>query len=534
MRPGVRIALLAAILAGAAWLRLWGVTQGLPNVNARPDETEMLTCTAGFRAGDFNPRWFVYPNLFIYLSWAWIEVCLAVRRLFVETVGYVALLQSDRALLILYGRLLSVAAGTLTVLLAYRIGARLRGAACGLVAAALLATCWLHVRDSHFLKTEALLALAALFAMDRLARWAASERRRDALLAGAAIGVATGIKYPALFLLVPAWIADVLRPGRRGVRLLPSADLLVIGVATVAAFFVVSPFVILDAGRMKDTVDLLSIAIYATRPDAVIPADAGPLDGLLGWLRSRAFGYHATVSLRYGMGLLPALVLPIAVVRALVRPEPFLRMSAVFCVVSYLVAGASPVHLARYVTIITPFAAVLLAELVVTVARGRGWLVVGLTALLAAEPLALSVAGDRIGAQPDTRVAATEWMRTQLPPGSVVAILGTKLLPSGQPVAPPNVRTVHLPEPTPAAMAEAKVTHVLTHDHLLEFSTVDPAVMTALAPHLRLLTELTPYTGEPGGRFERVDAYYIPFADLGAVARPGPRVRIYAFTPPTS
>src|SRR5438034_2647488 len=62
---------LAAVVAGAAALRLWGLTQGLPNVNTRPDERELLEHTARFAAGDLNPRWFVCPNFYFYLVWAW-------------------------------------------------------------------------------------------------------------------------------------------------------------------------------------------------------------------------------------------------------------------------------------------------------------------------------------------------------------------------------------------------------------------------------------------------------------------------------
>ena len=78
---------------------------------------------------------------------------------------------------------------------------------------------------------------------------------------------------------------------------------------------------------------------------------------------------------------------------------------------------------------------------------------------------------------------------------------------------------------------DAGVTHVVTHDHPLLFSTVPEETLGRLAPALRLLVEFTPFTDEPRGGFEQEDAYYVPFYDFAGVVRPGPHVRIYAFAP---
>lgn len=532
MRWGVRTTLVVIVLVAAA-LRFWGVDLGLPNPNTRPDEREMLAFTGGFRAGDFNPRWFVYPNFFFYISWAWIEVGLALQRLRVETPGYVALLHTDLAPLLFWGRTLSATAGTLTVPLVYWIGRRLRGPACGLAAAALLAGCWLHVRDSHFLKTEALLALAVLIAIDRVAVWAQRERRRDAVIAGIAIGLAMGVKYPAVFLVVPAWCADRQRAGRRGRRWLPSGDLVVLALVGALTFFAVCPFLLLDMARSSDTIELLKLALYATRPEAGAPADAGGLAALVKWITTRTFAYHLTVSLRFGIGLVATLALPIAIGRALVRPDVLPKMAAVFCILFYLVAGASPVHLARYITPLTPLMALLLADLIVAVAartgspRGRAMAAIALTALLVAEPLHASIAADRIAARTDTRVLATDWLRANLPKGTGVGILGTVLLPQGEPELPLKLRAVRWQEATPQAVAASDATYLLTHDHWLPFSHVDPAVIAALAPQLELVADWSPTTGPADPVFEREDAYYIPYARFTNVERPGPHVRLY-------
>ena len=113
-----------------------------------------------------------------------------------------------------------------------------------------------------------------------------------------------------------------------------------------------------------------------------------------------------------------------------------------------------------------------------------------------------------------------------------LAIVGTKVWTWGVPQVPPGM-TVPQVAPEPGALAAAGVGWVLTHDHPLFSSRVDPDVLAALAPHLRLLVEFDPFV--PGGRdralFEAPDAYYVPFHHFDAVVRPGPDIRIYAFTP---
>src|SRR5258706_4709149 len=131
-------ALLAAglvVVAVGAALRLWGIDQGLPFPNARPDEREALEHTIGFATGDLNPRWFVYPNLFFWLVWGWEEWLLALRRMVTATPSYGTMLTSDLPTLLLYGRLLSALVGTATVALVWIVGRRVGGATLGLIAA---------------------------------------------------------------------------------------------------------------------------------------------------------------------------------------------------------------------------------------------------------------------------------------------------------------------------------------------------------------------------------------------------------------
>jgi len=162
-------------------------------------------------------------------------------------------------------------------------------------------------------------------------------------------------------------------------------------------------------------------------------------------------------------------------------------------------------------------------------AGGRVPLTLALVTLaFVTEPLASAVAHDRIAARTDTRVLATRWMSEHLPGGAQVEVLGTNLWVYGVPQMPPGIEARNV-LPEPSALAEAGIGYVLTHDHPLRFSHLDPQAMQALAPRLHLLVEFDPFVGDGAAAvFEPTDAYYIPFHGFGAVVRPGPRIRIYA------
>jgi len=529
-------AVFLALVGLAGWLRFWGIDQSLPLVTGRPDEREILQYTAGFPAGDLNPRWFIYPNLYFYVVFAWERLVLAVRGLWLSTSDYGLTLRTALPSLILYGRWLSALAGTLTVPAVWVIGRRLGGEGLGLAAAALLATDFLHVRDSHTLKPDTLLALGLLISVWLLARWRERPGRGGAIAAGVAIGLTTGIKYPGILLLVPAWVADP-RAGRRGIgRLLPSVELLALVAAAALTIVLTNPYLVLDLGRTRDTATFSTRAVYATRPEATPAAGAGALARAVTFVRTRAFGYHLGVSLRHGAGLAVALATPLALLVALRRPRrPFLVLASVFTVFYYLVAGTSPVHLARYLTPLVPLLALLVAELArVAVAplrspALRGALFAGLVAALAAEPLASCVAYDRIASRTDTRVLATRWMTDHLPPGAAIAVLGSVYFPIADPDVPPGARRIALPLGA-TDLARRGVGYVVTHEHhQIPFSRLIPRQIEALRPHLHLLAEFSPYRDGPAGVFEDEDAYYVPFYGFAGVVRPGPVVRVYAY-----
>jgi 4-amino-4-deoxy-L-arabinose transferase-like glycosyltransferase len=133
----------------------------------------------------------------------------------------------------LWGRLLTVALGGLTVAGVYALGRRVWGAGAGLIGALFLAISQFHLQHSQYVTTDVasglfvLLAFLFAFAVARQGHW------RDYLLAGLLAGMAASTKYNVGVVALPIAAAHLLRWGRhslvRGPRLLGAAATAVLG-----------------------------------------------------------------------------------------------------------------------------------------------------------------------------------------------------------------------------------------------------------------------------------------------------------------
>ncbi len=534
--PGFAIAALA-VLALAAGLRFWALDAGLPHLMTRPDEEVVLEQTTLPARGRFDLGWSTYPSAYIYLCWAWGEVSIRLAQAagWLAAGDYLSVLRIAPDRVLLLQRVLSALAGTAAVAVLLACARRAFGGGGALAAGVLLATSFLHVRDSHAVKPDALLSLAVLVVLATLVPLA----RRATLLRGAgvglAIGLAMGVKYPAVVLLGSAYVAAWMGSRSSGLRRLLPAPAIVAGAVAVATFVAGSPYLLLNAGTRTHLLDLARFVFPQTSSQAALVPDIPGYPAYSGQPWWAGWVHHAVFSLRYGIGLLPTLLAPVAVAWGLATRRPLTVLAAVTAVLYFLVIGASPAMHTRYMTPLVPLLTLLEGGLVAAIAsrcRGR-WLpaavIVTAVVALAAEPTASIVGHNRIAARTDTRVLATRWMASHLPAGATLVGLGNRVWFWGMPQIPPGVR-FRTVTPEPDTLARAGIQYVLTHEHVLFSSRVDPEVMRALGPRLRLLADFDPFvSGGHDAVFETRDAYYIPMHGFGAVVRPGPRVRVYAF-----
>ena len=141
-------------------------------------------------------------------------------------------------------QLLAAVFGALTVPVVFELGRRISGWRAGTIAAGLLAILPLHVEYSHRIRVDSLCVLLSALSALALHRLAERGRRRDFVLSGAMIGLATGANYPAALLGV-AWVGAAILARKRSSSsaFVPSFVLGV--VAAIATFALTNPYMIM-------------------------------------------------------------------------------------------------------------------------------------------------------------------------------------------------------------------------------------------------------------------------------------------------
>jgi hypothetical protein len=510
----------ALVLPAAALARLWGVGFCNPHPHCRPDEDAIAAIAGAFLEGRMNPIVFTYPALFMLIVAAVLKALPGAERLlhklmpfhFDPLLGTITMTTKY-----MVARLLSAAAGVASVWVIFRIGLRLFDRTAAIAASALLALAFLHVRDSHYGVTDVPMAFMVLVAFLYAVRLAASGARRDLVLAGITAGLATSTKYNAALIALPGLFAVLACAPPAKSRRARLADALILLAFLGAAFLCTSPYTLLDYSRFI----------------ADLKSDADHLSGGHGVNLGRGWPYHATFTLRYGLGI-PILVSGVAgLVMLLVRQPRTGVLVALFPVTYFAVLGSGYTVFTRHMVPMVPFvcltAGYFIAESASWVAArvGRpGWQP-ALAALAVAGALWPSVYSvvmfDSLIALDDSRLLARQWVERRFPPGTTIAQLG------------PESARLFLHDPS-----EVKYE---TFDFLREGMRPDIVVVPSSpvieTPDLGGMDKVlaTEYAlafarddvdaGDPRNVYDRQDEFYLPFAGFHGIKRPGPNLRVY-------
>jgi tetratricopeptide (TPR) repeat protein len=386
---------LSALCAFALWLRWANFTW------MHIDERVFVERTLGFWGGDFNPHFFNYPTLQLYLAslfqYLYFQLFATVS---IESFIAYAYFADDQAALAV-ARALTTLMAVATVPVVAAIGYRLYGMSGGLIAGFLLCILPLHVRYSHLATTDApaalWMSLALLFAVGMVQE----GRLRDYVLAGICAGLAATSKYPAA-LVGASVVAAALwaHPAKRRRGLL-----LVIGCALLS-FVLTTPYVLLDfPGFWQDFAGMANEHLLnrnefaAARPPALAGLFALP------------------THLYYGAGLAFSLVLLAALAY---RPKDWRRDELVVLIallLFLLLLALSSSTFMRYALPIAPLIAVVCARIL---ARQKFYIALAGLALASAEPLYTSWHLHRALAGPDTRTETAAFLAQETPQGSMV------------------------------------------------------------------------------------------------------------------
>jgi hypothetical protein len=408
-------ATLAAIGITAFVLRVIGLQFGLPAVY-NPDEIAIVARALTFAKGTLNPQNFLYPTFFFYVLFAWIAVYLAFVWLTgdVSSVGQLQqLYYANPTGIYTAARALGVVSGTATVLLLYRLGTRLTNPRAAVAAATFLAVAPLHVRDSHYVKHDVpatLTIVLAYLAMTRV--WPCARpsgaSARDAVLAGAACGIAFSVHYYCVFLTLPLlWV--IVQAWRSAGWGEVARHALAAGVTSAVVFFVLSPFLLVEPfTAWRD--------IAANRQ---IVVDRATASGAFAPMRR-----YVEILWTDSLGM-PVVMLAAAGVIWMIATRLRLAVFLLAFPVAFFLFIANTFPASRYLNPVLPFAALFagwVLSVVVPVARAPGWLF-AVAVIVVALPGAIgSVRSDLFFRRDDTRTVARRGAESVIPPGSTVLI----------------------------------------------------------------------------------------------------------------
>jgi hypothetical protein len=297
------------------------------------------------------------------------------------------------------------------------------------------------------------------------------------------------------------------------------------------AFALASPYVLLEFARAKAAI------LYEAQHLRLGHVHDGQLiAGGLGFIS------HATVSLRYGLGLATALLACVGAVVCVRRYRWQSILLLGFPLIYYCVIGIGRTTFVRYALPLAPFACVFAAVGCDGVARvvasrfhvGRLTVFSLLVIACVVEPAWRSVRFDLLVSRTDSRVLAERWLTPRLEPGDGVYQAASRFarLQLGQAVSERQWRfdgTRFVPERRRASDTEGigQPVWVILFDSPLTTYTRAPR---QLRRHIRDRYELVwmKTTRHPDARvvMDVQDAFFAPLAGHGYL-RPGPDVHIY-------
>jgi hypothetical protein len=415
------VLLLAAITALAAGFRFYGLAWGAPYYHFHIDEHFVLgpadAMRRSMREAAMWPKFFMYSPLLMYL--------VNIARSLYEFVFHPLDLSvpRDEVTYTIIGRAISAALGTATIPLVYLIAGRIAGRLAGLIAAVLLACAVIHLRDSHFAATDVSMTLFCTLALWFAIQLVEQASTRLLMASGLAFAGAVLFKYSGAFVLGVIGLAYLLSPERprpgqpAGAWLrwtLRGTTPILVGVVT---FVLADPLVWQYPGKFRSDIK-----------DWVVD----PLTGVTKPIWASQFAdiaspplYWFTNLLWWGLG--PSLEIAgiVGVAWLFVRRDKKAFVAAVFPVL-YFVAAAlnNRAPFIRYVLPLCPAlavgAGVLCADWIQR--SGAHPAAKAVTALLIASTMIYAVAYMNVFRQPDSRLAASQWLVDHVPQGSKILV----------------------------------------------------------------------------------------------------------------
>jgi dolichyl-phosphate-mannose-protein mannosyltransferase len=527
-RNSGRLALLLLLTVIGGWLRFTATSFGLPDL-FRPDEEFIVPKALDFER-DWNPHFGIYPAGQMYMLHGVLRLYAAAATR--SGVDYRDTYAADNgAFAFLISRRVSAAMGTATVPAIYFGGIEAFGPVAALSAAAIVAVCPVHVRDSKFATSDIPATFWITLALAMILRMGGADRR-SWLAAGFFCGLAAATKYPAGMAFTALVVMHFGVQGRNGKLPLKAArDPRLYFAVLVAAltFCAATPYTILDL--RQTLVDVRLASPYYK----------------LGKIRFADFGWHWLV-FKGGLDTfgVPLEVLCIAsVLWGLIRRRVETSALVVFVLVAAFGLTRSHLVFDRYILPMVPALALLVGALVSDIESfltERNKLVLPALPAVALgiiflPSLVRDIQLNRLLSRMDTRTEARQWIIAHIPKGSMIAVKRNardKEL-YGKPQLSEGYSFVSFDNGMASGLNGYKVKWALV-DTLapLSYYSVPPSEtdLDALNTKAILVFDANPMKAGPATPiFDESDAFYTPIRGLAGMNRPGPRIRIWMLGP---
>jgi Dolichyl-phosphate-mannose-protein mannosyltransferase len=404
-----RLILALIVVAGLA-LRVWNNDYGLPFVYSVDEASHFTNRAVEMFWQDLDPGYYQNPAAFTYLVYGLLRVLYGpLGFLFDLPFGNVTeQFSKDPGEIWVAARTLAAVLCMAGVVAVYFTAKRLWGFREGLIAAALLAFAFLPVAYSRVAVTDVGsltgVSLAVLFAV----RAHEEDRRRDWVLAGAAVGLAAAFKYTAGLAVLPLLVAALARPSLRR-----AGGLGLAGLAALVVFALLNPYLFTSLGDWwRDLRDQAEVAANDPKPGQESGGVAYYLDSLtwgLGWA-GLAAALAGTV-----------LLLRRDVVRALIVVSVPIALFAYLAVQSrYFGRWLLPAYPA--LALLAAYAIARAVELLPTRASLRAAAAAAVTLAVLAQPLAADIRSARALGREDTLNQARAFLDDRFAPGLRVSI----------------------------------------------------------------------------------------------------------------
>lgn len=397
-----------------------------------PDEPVFVMAISNMEPSelDFNPKFFIYPTLHIYL----VAIALKVSSLFnwltlapskefyfehVDQVGNIYLI----------GRTVSAIFGVGVVLFTYLLGRKLfKNSPVALLAALFISVLPAFVVHSHYMTVDVPVTFWILVTIYFSSYIIESNRIKWYVLAGLSAGLAASTKYYAILIIITIITAHFIRlhnnrtfrrSGEGGIlntMLVASYTFAVLG------FIVTSPYTILDFKEFYKS-GILSWFVTIFKGETSDPEiRLFAMDTGIGWFNYLLNGIPTALGWPFfilsGLGIFYAL---------------FVRKSGVVLLLSWLITyffiigvGATSARHIRYLIPLFPVATLLTALFVYHLYKGtagvirKSWVVICICVFI--YTLAYSASHLNLLRAKDNRDSAAEWIRNNVTTGSVIGV----------------------------------------------------------------------------------------------------------------